>query len=284
VKPKKWRSFWKVWKIWKKWLGRAALENRNAAELDIASAEGDPENAFETFRKRVEALTVGDVRVPRADLIAVSKEDSFDAVVDRFIQTQAQALPVFRNNLDDIIGLISVHEMLAFFAKKSADAWARKLHPVSFVPASMPALEAFLALSDQQAPFVLIVDEHGGVDGLASQKALVKALGSQFGLWEEETEILETVEWNEQGAYLIDGRLPLEAFEEEFNLSLQLSEREEDIETVGGLVCSLAGRVPLVKEAITHPKGVTFEILDADARRIRRMAVYLPERHNASPS
>jgi magnesium and cobalt transporter len=176
--------------------------------------------------------------------------------------------------------MISVHDILSLFAQKSTEPWARKLNPVSFVPASMPALEAFLALSDQRAPFVLIVDEHGGVDGLASQKALLKALGSQFGLWEEETEILETVEWSEQkGSYLIDGRLPLEAFEEEFNLSLQLSERGEDIETVGGLVCSLAGRVPLVKEVITHPKGVTFEILDADFRRIKRMAVFLPKRH-----
>ncbi|MGL4371194.1 MAG: transporter associated domain-containing protein [Alphaproteobacteria bacterium] len=278
MKPKKWRNFWK---LCKKLLGGShKLEHRNSTEPEISSEEGELEKPFETFLKKIEALTVGDVMVPRADLIAVSKEDTLEEVLGRFLQARAQALPVFRSNLDDIIGMISVHDILSLLAQKSTEPWARKLSSVSFVPASMPALEAFLALSDQRAPFVLIVDEHGGVDGLASQKALLKALGSQFGLWEEETEILETVEWSEQkGSCLIDGRLPLEAFEEEFNISLQLSEREENIETVGGLVCSLAGRVPLVKEIITHPKGMTFEILDADSRRIKRMAVFLPKRH-----
>lgn len=250
------------------------------ATLTLSGEDEDvPINPDKALASKIASLTVGEVMVPRADIVALSKVETLPEVAKRFVETKAIALPVFRRDLDDIIGAVSVHTVLTCGTDPGAPVWNHRLSPISFVPGSQPALDAFVSLSHQESPFLLVVDEHGGVDGLVSKEALVKALGATLNLWEDEdeSEILETVEWNGKGAFLIDGRLSLEAFEEEFQQNLHTPDREDDIETIGGLVCSLVGRVPMEKEVITHPGGCTFEIVEANARRIKRLAVTFPK-------
>lgn len=237
----------------------------------------DPVNLFASSFKKLHALALWDVMIPRADIIAISGKSSLEDVISLFLETKATALPVFRDTLDHVIGVLVIHEVLALQQNKEKTGWHRRIRPVSFAPASMPALEALTILKERHEAFLLVVDEYGGVDGLVSLDGLLQEMGDLLNIWEEE-ELFETVQ-REDGAHIVDGRLDLETFEEEFASFLSDSERKGDVETIGGLACALAGRVPLRGEVIPHPfSGTLLEILEADPRRVKRVAVHLVKR------
>lgn len=223
---------------------------------------------------------VSDVMVPRADIIAVSSRVSFDELVQTFKDAAHSRLPVYRDTLDDIIGMVHIKDVLAVIADAEKAAAPPAIldikRPVLFVPPSMPVVDLLLKMRLSRIHLALVVDEYGGADGLASIEDLIEEIVGEI---EDEHDPQETAQItvDSSGVLDVDARTPIEDLEARLSIDLLPQERDEVIDTVGGLVFSLAGRVPARGEVIRHPEGPEFEILDADSRRLKHLRVRVPK-------
>lgn len=224
--------------------------------------------------------SVSDVMVPRADIIAVSSVVSFEELVQTFKDAAHSRLPVYRDTLDDIIGMVHIKDVLAVIADAEKAATPPAVldikRPVLFVPPSMPVVDLLLKMRLSRIHMALVVDEYGGVDGLASIEDLIEEIVGEI---EDEHDPHETPQITARSGNVldVDARAPIEDLEARLSIDLLPEERDEVIDTVGGLVFSLAGRVPARGEIIRHPEGPEFEILDADSRRLKRLRVRVPK-------
>ena len=250
-------------------------------ELIELEEDGDgKDNAEELtlFRNvlRVRDVQVDDVMVPRADIKAVETETTLEDVAKIMSDTGHSRLPVFRGHLDDVVGMIHIKDLLAFWDDEQGTSITKIVRKSLFVAPSMPALELLIQMRVQRLHMALVVDEFGGIDGLVTIEDLVEEI---IGEIEDEHDQDIGPGLVKQGSDVIDvdAHLRIEDFELEAGSFLSLSDREEDIDTVGGLVFYLAGRVPGRGEVIRHSSGIEFEVIDADPRRIRRLrATSLP--------
>jgi len=220
---------------------------------------------------------VSDAMVPRADVVAVELETTFAEVIDVFRTVGHSRLPVFRDTLDDPMGFIHVKDLFMAFGARAADVDGFKvtdhLRRILTVPPSMPCGTLLQAMQTQRMHMALVIDEYGGVDGLITIEDLLELIVGEI---EDEHDTSNAVAWQraEDGSYSASSRAYLDDFEEETGVEL-LADKDEDVETLGGLVFMLCNRIPARGEVIRHPDGHEFEILDADPRRIKRMRVTL---------
>ena len=215
--------------------------------------------------------TVHDVMVPRADIVAVSADTSLSEVIDVITSEGHSRLPVFGGSLDDTIGFIHAKDVLAWRGSESDFVPARILRRPLFVAPSMQVRELLLEMRVKRAHMALVVDEYGGVDGLVTIEDLVEEIVGEI---EDEHDQNEepSMRLFADGSLVADARTTIESLEESIGPILTDDERE-DIDTLGGLVFSLASRVPIRGELIRHHSKVEFEVLEADPRRIRRLRV-----------
>ncbi|MDO9336942.1 MAG: hemolysin family protein [Caulobacter sp.] len=228
-------------------------------------------------------LDVGDVMTPRADIQAVEVETPFEDVVARFLATDHSRLPVYRETLDDPVGVIHIKDIFRLLAegrKASTGALIRKLkREVLYVPEAMPATTLLEKMQANRVHLALVIDEHGGVSGLATLEDLLEAVVGEIDDEHDEAQVSGVIA-RPGGMFEVDGRADLEDLEAALEVGrLAPEELEEDIDTVGGLVTALAGRVPETGEIIAHPGGWDFEVVDADIRRVKRVRVRPAIRH-----
>jgi len=212
-----------------------------------------------------------DIMVPRTDILAVNDKLTLAEIRSLFLKTRFHALPVFKNKLDHIEGWIDIHTLF----EDTDIPWTEQIKPVFFAAASMSILEAILEIQQRKLPFILVVDEYGGVDGLISRESMLGALIEHLKLFDHPEE-RETVSYQEDGAPLLDARIRIESLLTILGPGIAplIKEVAEEIETVGGLVCHIAGRVPMKGEVIRHhPSGLVCEIIDADPRHVKRLSV-----------
>jgi magnesium and cobalt transporter len=225
---------------------------------------------------RLRGITAYDVMVPRADIMAIPESHSLAETI-ALIQTEGHSrYPVYRDGLDDIIGMVHIKDVFAAVGKEEkAFALADVLRRPLFVVPSIPVLDLLLQMRQARVHMALVVDEYGGIDGLITIEDLVETIVGDISDEHDEVEAQQITE-RPDGALDLDARTPIAAFEEKLGNVLTDEERAADIDTVGGLVFTLAGRVPAKGELVSHPSGLEFRILDADPRRIRRLRVRRP--------
>jgi magnesium and cobalt transporter len=222
-------------------------------------------------------MPIYEVMIPRSDIEAVSLHDRFDEVVRKFLRSGFLWLPVYRDSLDTIVGLISVHSILSLRERDQAsETWFRHLNTPLFCPSALTVREAFERLQNpHKMPMIFVVDEYGGIEGMLTRWMLINGLLQIYGddLTQEDEMVI-----SRDPIVVINGRMDLESFEDEFDAKgLFTQEDEERINTVGGWLCTHLGRVPLTGEIITHSSGFTFEVRQATPRRIHQIAlVHLP--------
>ncbi len=221
---------------------------------------------------RLRETTAGDVMVPRADIVAMPVDLSFQQAVERIRADGHSRLPVYRDQLDDILGMVHIKDVYAFVGRPQEFSLEKILRRPLMVAAQIPVLDLLLQMRQARMHLALVVDEYGGIDGLVTIEDLVETITGDIADEHDEVEGPMVVE-RPDGTVDINARLPVETFEQKFGPVLSEDEREADINTVGGLVFTLAGRVPARGEVISHPSGLEFRILDADPRRIRRVRV-----------
>jgi CBS domain containing-hemolysin-like protein len=218
--------------------------------------------------------TVADVMVPRVDISAIAADTPLDEVV-RLIQAEAHSrYPIYRESLDDVIGMVHIKDVLAYWGTNKKFNLRDILRRVVFVAPTLPVLDMLLDMRRSRTHMALVVDEFGGTDGLLTIEDLVEEIVGEI---EDEHDVAETptVARRVDGTIDVNGRTPVELLEREIGNVLSEDERRE-IDTVGGLIFSLLGRIPERGEVVGHPSGVEFEVLDVDPRRIRRLRVRPP--------
>jgi CBS domain containing-hemolysin-like protein len=226
---------------------------------------------------RLRGRTAIDVMVPRADIVGVEVDTPLPGVLDILAREAHSRMPVYRDNLDDALGMIHVKDVVSALTRaRGGDGDAPKslteiLRPVQIVAPSMPVLDLLLQMREKRQHMALVIDEFGGIDGLITIEDLVEEIVGEI---EDEHDIDEPPQLVEKpdGTLIADARLPIEAFEAKVGAVLEEDERD-DIDTLGGLVFALAGRIPARGELLTHPKGFEFEVIDADPRRIKRLRI-----------
>jgi CBS domain containing-hemolysin-like protein len=222
-------------------------------------------------------LKVSDVMVPRAEIIAVEESMPLPELVTLFRAAQHSRLPVYRESLDDPTGLVHVKDVMALLemrpdgdyrlAPSSISAIKR---PVLFVPPSMRALDLLLKMQTSHTHLALVIDEYGGTDGLLSIEDIIEEIvGDIADEHDDEGVALR----RDDACFIVDARVALEDFRSETGIDLSTPETNEDVDSLGGLVTSLLGRVPQRGEIVAHPAGFEFEVLDADPRRVRRLRI-----------
>ncbi|SDH58707.1 hemolysin family protein [Roseospirillum parvum] len=230
--------------------------------------------------------TAYDVMIPRADIVAVEVDMPLIEAVRLGAGRGHSRLPIYRDNLDDVIGMIHIKDLLPALTEnafgcdtpgcpKPQDGQGEPpglgalVRPVLFVAPTARVLDLLLEMRLKRLHMAMVVDEYGGIDGLITIEDLVEQIVGEIED-EHDIEVEPEILPRPDGSVIADARVPLEDFEERFGALFSDDEKEE-ADTLGGLVFLAAGRVPARGELIAHPSGLTFEILDGDPRRVRRL-------------
>ncbi|MGB1344552.1 MAG: hemolysin family protein [Amylibacter sp.] len=224
---------------------------------------------------KLKTLRVEDVAIPRADIVSVSSELDSDALIKEFRDSGYSRLPVFEDTLDNPIGMVHLKDLALkyiFDNKSEAFNFVELVRPVLFVPPSMPLDVLLQKMQTERTHMALVVDEYGGVDGLATIEDLVEQL---VGNISDEHDTDDDATWFEvkSDVYICQSRASLEEFEKVLGVDLASDTDDEEIDTMGGLVFMMTGRVPVRGEVISHPSGYDFEVIEADPRRIKKLRV-----------
>ena len=246
------------------------IEDRTGSETPI----DDHERILLGNVLRLRDVTTQDVMVPRADIVAVDVRTDIKTLIDIFTESGHSRLPVFRRTLDDVIGMVHHKDVLHYAHQGQSLSLSHLIRRVLFVSPSMRALDLLLEMRLKRIHMALVVDEFGGIDGLATIEDVVEQIVGEIND-EHDTDPDPDLKVGEDGMIMADGRTLISRFEELVGPVLSDEEREE-VDTLGGLVFSLAGRVPARGEVIVHPAGMEFEIVEADPRRVKRMRVKPP--------
>jgi magnesium and cobalt transporter len=243
-----------------------------AASAELGSPITPQERVLIGNILKVHNRNAADVMVPRVDIVALDLDQPFTEVVKCMVEHGHSRVPVYRETLDDVIGFIHVKDVLAPVADRRPAKLARLLRKVLFVAPSLPILDLLVQMRQARTHIAMVVDEFGGIDGLVTIEDLIEEIVGEI---EDEHDVAEppTLIERPDGSVIADARLPIEALEELHGTPLRPAGEQEAVDTLGGLVFTLAGRVPKRGEVIAHPDGIEFEVLDADPRRIKRLRV-----------
>ncbi|MGY6628695.1 MAG: hemolysin family protein [Oceanicaulis sp.] len=244
-------------------------------------------NLREFHTKRVE-----DVMVPRADIIAVEIDTPLKEIARLVTEAGHSRFPVYRETLDDPVGVVHIRDIISYlvrYADEPDGDWAQARilpavrRPLLYVPASMRALDLLLRMQSRRMHMALVVDEFGGTDGLVTLEDLIEPI---VGDIEDEHDETEAPSIRAKGAdcWEADARAPIEELERELGREIATEAEEADVDTLGGLIFRLAGRIPERGEVLSHPSGLEFEILDSDPRRIKRLRIRPAAPAAAAPS
>jgi CBS domain containing-hemolysin-like protein len=289
---------------------RATLENalKSEASAEDLSAE---ERAMLVRTLRFGTLSVEDVMVPRADIIAVDESEPVAQLLKTFDDAEVSRLPLYRGTLDEPRGMVHVKDVLHWLMRHARDRLAGEAQaamagtggaaagktqmpdlgrvdlsasiasvklgrPMLYVPPSMPAANLLLRMQSTHIHMALVVDEYGGTDGLVTIEDLVEQIVGDIEDEHDEAEAAHITRDAKSGLVTV-ARTPVHELEEYLGLKLLGPEEASEIDTVGGLISTIAGRVPVRGEVIPHPAtGIEFEVLDADRRRVKKLRVHVP--------
>jgi CBS domain containing-hemolysin-like protein len=285
---------------------RDKLENalKTAGEAEAFSAE-EREMLLRTLR--FGALQVEDVMVPRADIIAVDENEPIRELLKTFDVAGVSRVPLFRGTLDDPRGMVHVKDVLHWLIAEGRPAGeahasaprgaaagrafapdlsrvdlsrpiasAKLGRPMIYIPPSMPAATLLLRMQATHIHMALVVDEYGGTDGLVTIEDLVEQIVGDIEDEHDQAEAAHIARDAKLGL-ITAARTPVRELEQYLGMELLKPGEEDEIDTLGGLIFALTGRVPKRGDVIAHPSGIEFEVLDADPRRVKKLRVHLPQ-------
>lgn len=241
-------------------------------------------------------LRVDDVMVARAEIISVEASSTVAELLEYFLDAGHSRLPVYRETLDEPVGMVHIKDFLGWLNSKGKRGRAKQdaklsgswslsaanlktqvgelgiMRELLYVPPSMPAPDLLIKMQSTHCHMAVVVDEYGGTDGLVTIEDLVEEIVGDIA--DEHDEKDELVTQVSETSWVADARYEIEDAEELLGLELLSEEEEEEADTLGGLIFHMLGRVPVRGELIRHPAGIEFEVVAADPRRVRRIAIH----------
>lgn len=251
--------------------GRRA-KPEEATGKSVGTGLGSGQTAMRLRLQEFEQARVEDAMIPRADIVAVEVETSFNDLITIFAKATHSRLPVYRDTLDNPIGFVHIKDVVGEIARDGETAekpLERIARNALIVPPSMPLADLLVKMQATRIHLAIVVDEYGGTDGLISLEDLVEEIVGEIEDEHDAGTPMLTVRGT--GLWEVDARMEIEDFAEQTGIDLELADFEDEIDTLGGVAFALAGRIPERGEVLCHPDGTEFEIIDADSRRIRRM-------------
>lgn len=217
-------------------------------------------------------ITAENVMVPRADIIAVDINDGFDDVLQQMSNASHSRYPAFEGKMDETIGMLHIKDMMRHNLTNSKAGLKQLIRPVLFVAPTIRLLDLLQEMRLRRLHLALVVDEFGGIDGLITIEDLVEEIVGEI---QDEHDQVEKPRFEiaPDGTALADARFELESFEQIVGIQMLEGEERDEIDTLGGLVITLAGHVPLRGEVIRHSSGIIFEVLESDPRRLSLLRI-----------
>jgi CBS domain containing-hemolysin-like protein len=251
------------------------------------------------------SMRVDDVMVPRVDIVAIEESASLYALMQRFAEASHSRLPVYRETLDDLIGMVHIKDLVSWMIKSSAQKKRRRpakaaeqeaapapekitfksadlsrtvkqagiVRDLLFVPPSMPVSDLLVKMQATHLHMAIVVDEYGGTDGLVTIEDLVEVIVGDIAD-EHDTGEERMIRDLGKGVYVADARVSIEEVESLLGRSLLPEEQQEEADTLGGLIFTMLGRVPVRGELVRHPSGVEFEVAESDPRRVKKIRIH----------
>ncbi|MDQ0392567.1 hemolysin family protein [Labrys monachus] len=279
-----------------------ALEDSRANEDSGFSPE---ERAMLKNILSLRGKRVDDVMVPRADIVAVPLDISLAELLKVFQTAGHSRLPVYNETLDDPRGMVHIRDFVAWLASRAAIAARRSrkgrngeaakdvpplalgnitlttplssvkslIRDVLFVPPSMPAIDLLAKMQTMRTQLALVIDEYGGTDGLVSMEDIVEIVIGDIEDEHDEDEA-DMIVASGDGTFTADARADLDDIARTIGVDMHIEDIEADVDTLGGLLVTMAGRVPVRGEIMQGPGALEFEILDADPRRVKRVRIH----------
>ena len=246
-------------------------ENTNGSEKIDDGTKNIFKNVINLNDKCIE-----DVMIPRADIAAVPDDIKINDLIYFINKTKHSRIPVFEENLDKIIGMIHIRDLFEKINNKVRNNKTQKLQKnitrkILFSSPSMKIVDLLLKMRSEQIHMSIVVDEFGGTNGLVTIEDLVEEIVGEIKD-EHDFEEIEEIKKISKKTYDVSARLPVEDLEKKIG-GYFTDEEKEDIDTVGGLVFNLLGKIPSRGEVINHKSGLEFTIRDADTRKIKRILV-----------
>lgn len=247
-------------------------DGQRAAAMRLPRARRDMIERVIAFDEK----RVADVMAPRADIVAVDVETPLPELVKAFADAGHSRLPVYRGDLDDPIGMVHIKDVVSLIANPAMHSPSdgpvleKIRRGVLYAPPSMRITDLLLKMQASRVHMALVIDEFGGTDGLLTIEDLVEEIVGDIND-EHDDEAAPTIVARPGGGWEADGRVELDAFTELSGVSLAIEDGEVD--TIGGVAVALAGRVPQRGEVLSHPSGLDFEIVEADARKVRKIRI-----------
>jgi CBS domain containing-hemolysin-like protein len=249
---------------------REAIEDLIEEPSSSSASIGADESLLITNILKLHDLTAEDVSIPRADIIAIDENAELHTVADLISREAHSRLPVYREQLDDVVGFVHIKDVLTALRTSPHQAVRELKREILFAAPSIRVLDLLLEMRAQRTHMAIVVDEFGGVDGLVTIEDLVEEIVGEIE--DEHDEEGPSITSNPDGSILADARVEIEELEAMIGVFVTDEEREA-CDTLGGIVFALIDRVPRRSEVVTHTSGVEFEVVDADPRRIKRLRV-----------
>ncbi|WP_404712512.1 hemolysin family protein [Sphingomonas sp. MMS24-J13] len=257
---------------------RDQIEEAIVEHEDEAPAKGDlsgPERQMLRNLLDFGERTAGDIGVPRGEIIAVPETMAFADLVTAFAEAGHSRLPVYRDSLDEVIGMIHIKDVFAILAlgQTPPDTLEPLIRQPRYVPESMGIIDLLAEMRTHRIHLAIVLDEYSGTEGLVTIEDIVEEIVGEIEDEHDDAPTALLIPLDD-GIWDADARTELEEVAEV--IDPRLAEVEEDVDTLGGLASVLSGHVPQIGETILHPSGWRLEITDADTRRVARLRLHPP--------
>ena len=228
---------------------------------------------------KIDSIRSSDIMIPRADIGAIEINDSFEKVLEVFIKEAHSRVPVYENNLDNIIGMVHIKDLVNYQNQnKVDDHFLRDLvRDILEIPPSMPVLDLLLKMQMTRLHMGIVIDEYGCTDGLITIEDVIEEITGEIEDEHDEKNLPMLIK-SSANTFEASARLEIDELQKVTNIQFLDPEENEDIDTLGGLIFAIAGRVPQRGEIIKHSSGTTFEIKDADPMKIKSVKLSTPKK------
>ena len=220
----------------------------------------------------INKLKASDIMVPRAEIISASYQSNYDDLIEIINKESHSRIPIYRKDLDDVIGMVHIKDLIKFISSNSKEQFQIKdiIKDILFVPPSMPVLNILLKMQSTKLHMALVIDEHGGTDGLVTIEDLVEEIVGEIQDEHDNEEVIDFKKIDNK-TFVADAKMEVSDFIKRTNMDFN----SDKVDTLGGYVFSLINRVPHKGEIIkTEDKKYVFEILEADPRKIKVLKIY----------
>ncbi len=219
-------------------------------------------------------IRVSDIMVPRTDIAAIPSDITLEELKQHIIDQRHTRMPVYEGTLDHVLGFIHLKDLLPMLSGDAPFSMKSVLRPLLFVPPSMRIIDLLVKMRHVGSHMAIVVDEYGGTDGLVTMEDLFEEIvGDIQDEHDEDEEQQDRILRVNDTTYEVSARIRIDALEQQLGLNLVTEEREDEFDTLGGLIFFQLGRVPVRGEIVPHVSGIRFEIVDADPRRIRKVRI-----------